>query len=338
MFDGISCAFLTSFLVFHLNFLFIIRPARHLNFTILNLILIFAAFFVQIYYPNLVNSHDSHTSFVMLANILSVVYAAFVLYIGLYIMKRESDLLRKAAEDQTESLKEVARIQNQMISIISHDVRSPLANIEQMLQMITSGMIPEAKKSEFNKQLLSSTRQTREILESMVTWTRAQVSDLGVNENLSVTCDLDVVLRKELEDWEDVALQKNIRLSYQADCPLPALVKADQNLAKTVLRNLVLNALKFTPKQGQVSIRIAETPTTIQLFVKDNGIGMSDSQKETLFRGRLTSKKGTNGEKGSGLGLWIIADMLQRIQGNIRVESEIDQGSTFIASIPKANL
>ena len=218
-------------------------------------------------------------------------------------MKRESDFLRKIAEDKAESLREVARVQNQMISIISHDVRSPLANIEQMLQMINNGMIPETKRKEFDLQLLNSTQQTREILESMVTWTRAQVSDLAIVNDPTVNCDLDAVLRHELPDWEIAAGKKNIKLVYYSDAALPARIRADKNLAKTVLRNLIFNAIKFTPTSGQVTVSIAETAETMQLIVKDTGVGMTEVQRETLFKGRLTSKKGTDGEKGSGLGL-----------------------------------
>ncbi len=332
---GISSVFLICLLVYHLNFLFILRPSRHLGFTILNIILVLGAYCFEQYYPNALLDAVSPV-YLKLGAVIGCFYAIIELYISLYIMKRESDILRRDAESQTESLREVARVQNQMISIISHDVRAPLANIEQMLQMINHGMIPPEKRKEFDVQLLNATRQTREILESMVTWTRAQVSDLKLGVVPELSCDLDVVLRNELEDWEAAAKQKNMNISYHAYCSLPALVKADQNLVKTVLRNLVFNAIKFTPQKGQVTIGVAETPNSIQIVVKDTGVGMSEEQANSLFKGRLTSRKGTDGEKGSGLGLWIIGDMLARVQGTVKVQSELGKGSAFTAEIPKA--
>ncbi len=333
--NGISSFFLICLMVYHLNFLFILRPSRHLSFTILNIVFVLGAYlFEQMYSSSLLDVISPQ--YLKFGAIVGTFYAIIELYISLYIMKRESDILRRAAENQTESLREVARVQNQMISIISHDVRSPLANIEQMLQMINHGMIPLEKRKEFDLQLLNGTRQTREILESMVTWTRAQVSDLKLGVVPEQSCDLDVVLRNELEDWEAAAKQKNMNISYHAYCALPALVKADQNLVKTVLRNLVFNAIKFTPQNGQVTIGVAETPNSIQIVVKDTGIGMSEEQANNLFKGRLTSRKGTDGEKGSGLGLWIIGDMLARVQGTVKVQSELGKGSAFTAEIPKA--
>ena len=334
LFGGVSASFSISFLVFFLNFLFIIRPTRYGIFTIFNLCVLALAFFAQAVFPKYF--YPSVSEVLIASNgIFACIYATSVLYTAMYIMKREASLLRKNIEIQSDALREVARVQNQMISIISHDVRAPLTNIEQMLQMIASGIIPDSKRSEFDKQLLGSTRQTREILESMVTWTRAQVSDFGLVNDSSLSCDLDVVVRREFPDWEIAAQEKQIDFKYQTHCALPALISADQNLAKTILRNLIFNALKFTPVNGKVTVEISESDSMIRLAVTDSGIGIPTEQLSVLFHGRLTSRRGTNGEKGSGLGLWIIGDMLQRIGGTIEVESKVAQGSTFIASIPK---
>jgi len=120
------------------------------------------------------------------------------------------------------------------------------------------------------------------------------------------------------------------------DVPENYHIIADENLLKTILRNLINNAVKFTPRNGMVSINLNKDDKETEISIKDTGIGLSESELKNIFKiDKIYSKPGTNNEKGSGLGLILCKEFVEKHGGKIWVESELEVGSVFKFTIPK---
>jgi signal transduction histidine kinase len=170
-------------------------------------------------------------------------------------------------------------------------------------------------------------------LENLLEWARSQTGKIQwVPENI----ELNQVAKSTVELLSRNAHQKNIRLQNQINGDKPC-VYADKNMLHTVFRNLISNAIKFTPDGGEVTINSIETKDFIETRVSDTGIGIAEKDIEKLFRiDTHFSRSGTKDEQGTGLGLILCKEFLVKNGGNIRVESQVGKGSSFIFTLPAA--
>jgi signal transduction histidine kinase len=260
--------------------------------------------------------------------------------VGIYIIKSSRDYEQNAAEMHRQKLEKLNKVQSQMISIISHDVRSPMLNVQLMLNMMENELLPKEKIPEMAKQIGYNMTNSRELLESMVSWTRSQVREINTNTiDLSTmhTSIVHNIIQKNLSEWTNNAKRKQISIIYTPHCAIETTITADDNLLQTALRNIVLNAIKFTPLGGSITIESHTENDELRIDVTDNGLGMSPERTAQLFQTKLNATKGTTGERGSGIGLWIVSDMLSRTDANISVISKEGTGSTFTLTFPLAN-
>ncbi len=336
-FTGGYNAITTVCFILIISYFSFMMPKRIYNFFFgINFLIAVALIFIQFKYAHLfksaINPNDN-----MIQNTMAMVVITAILYFGIYVIKTSHDREQEKVAEQNKRLENLHRVQNQMISIISHDVRSPIGSVQLMLNLFERGMIPPEKASMMYAQIKGSMTNTNEVLESMLMWTRAQIDAIKQDKNTDLPFfdDIPELINKFKKTWTQAANDKKITIDYQVNINKNSAILADSALLHTVLRNLVFNAIKFTSPNGKIVVSATETPQTLVFKVKDTGVGMSQNRCAELFNDRVGSIKGTIGEQGSGIGLWIINDMLQRVNAQIQVESEEGKGSVFTVIFPK---
>jgi two-component system sensor histidine kinase/response regulator len=218
---------------------------------------------------------------------------------------------------------------NKLLSIISHDMRAPFTHIQGYLQLLNEVEIGSEERREVEKELLTTTDQTIEMLSNLLYWSKSQME--GVAADL-VEINLLTVLRKTLEIEKALASKKHIDLSYWVDADITVI--ADANMLQLVIRNVVNNAIKFTPQGGLINIYTQVLTDECKIIVADNGTGIDPDKKDSLFSMTSGSTFGTNNEKGVGLGLPLCKEFMERQGGHIYFESILGKGSNFYISIP----
>ncbi len=244
---------------------------------------------------------------------------------------------RKKAELEIEEAANRMNVLNSQkdmfFSIIAHDLRNPFNAIigytELLLMEIRSKNYHSVE--EFAEIVLNSSKRAMDLLTNLMEWARSQTGRLIYNPmHIGL---LDVV--NEVTDMIDqIGRQKDVTIRKDISNDIEIL--ADKDMIATVIRNLVSNAVKFTKPGGEIIIYTEQTPTSITLCVKDNGIGIAKDNLEKLFRidAGYTSK-GTKNEKGTGLGLILCKEFVEKHGGEIWAETEKDLGSTFFVSLPR---
>lgn len=250
------------------------------------------------------------------------------------VEKRTRELLRfneKLIESQNK-LKKLNANKDRFFSIISHDLRNQFMSIlgfTQMLKDIQSDFDKEEIILISNK-LYKSTRNTFALLENLLEWSSLQrdtIEFIAENFNLKEVVDEVIVLLKER------AVQKGIDLISNVNEDIS--IFADQNMIKTVLRNLISNALKFTSKNGSIFVEAETGDKTVNISVLDTGVGISEENIKELFRiDKKHSTNGTDGERGTGVGLILCKEFVEKNKGKIWVKSKIGHGSKFTFNLP----
>jgi signal transduction histidine kinase len=179
--------------------------------------------------------------------------------------------------------------------------------------------------------LKGTSRTAFELLDNLLAWARSQLNAISINPE---TFDLSSTITDALNLLNGNLMQKNISLSreYQGEC----MVFADKAMIETVIRNLLSNAIKFTPANGNITITLETNELDTILSVKDSGIGIEEERIEKVFNFAETqSTRGTEGEKGTGLGLILSKEFMLKNNGRIWFESAVNSGSTFYIALPR---
>jgi len=220
---------------------------------------------------------------------------------------------------------------DKFFSIISHDLKSPFSGLLGLTKMLDEEFdeITDEEKKEMIKQLHSSSNNIYELLEGLLEWARMQSGTIKFEPKL---IDISSSGNSVAKLLELNAGKKNIKFSSGLN---NAIAYADENMVKTVIRNLVTNAIKFTNNGGIVKIYSEEENNYQKIIVEDSGIGMSEEDLSKLFRIEIHhTTKGTNKESGTGVGLILCKDLVEKQGGEIWAESEIGKGSKFIFTLP----
>lgn len=245
-------------------------------------------------------------------------------------LKKENEMLKRELDGQRELLENIRGI----FSIASHDVRSSLASLvgfsEVLSEIIDSGE-HDNNVIDYVKIINEASHASLRLLEEVSNWIKLNIN----NENANFDdLNLNNEFIQSIAPFSEVVKKKNINLIDGVDKNL--YVYFDGNILRTVIRNLVSNAVKFTPEGGDVTVSSEESLDSVKIYVKDSGAGMSKEKIERLFQNIVKSEAGTNNEKGLGIGLYMCKRLVSKNNGNIEVESEGEgKGSTFIVTIPK---
>lgn len=236
-------------------------------------------------------------------------------------------------EKENEELKNKLEDMEKSFRIIAHDLIGPVGNAAVLTEMLSEGIkdgsMDKEELVESMDALSTNGRATLKLLEDLLTWSRLQQG--GAQPEILVTKLSDQV-NDSIAPIIQIAKQKDIKLINEVSENVEIL--ADSNMLQTVLRNLSSNSIKFTPNGGNITISSQMKDNKVEIIVKDDGVGLKDEQKIKLFESVGVTSVGTNKEKGTGFGLSICKEIIEKMGGTIRAESEGEgKGTSFIVTL-----
>lgn len=237
-------------------------------------------------------------------------------------------------EITNDELAQTNATKDKLFSIISHDLRNPLQAIllnGELLHNFKNKMSDEEQQDRISK-ILESSNNLNKLLEDLLQWSRTQMKRIELHP---VDFDLSSLVNVVINLHSEQASQKGIQIENLI--PDNLMINADMNLINAVFRNLISNAIKFTPQGGKISIGCGKQSNDFcEIFVKDTGVGIPKENIEKLFSIATSfTTRGTNNESGTGLGLILVKEFIKLNKGDIVVESEINKGTTFMIKLPK---
>ncbi|WP_426294081.1 sensor histidine kinase [Dyadobacter endophyticus] len=298
---------------------------------------------VEFYYPHLVpdtyttrsNRFVDHMS--AYAVVAAITYFCIDYIRGSYesekISAREKskaiELQNSQIVKQNEELEKLNAEKNKLMSIVAHDLRSPLASIQNFLELLTQHELDEEQKLDIENDLLNSTKNTMAMLSKLLDWSKSQLHGVSVNMEY---LDVQTLFEPTLNLERDIAARKNISLDYYFDPS--AGIYADSDMMQLILRNIVGNAIKFTGIGGHIVVKTEGRGSNCLISIQDDGIGMSEEKQQSIFSLNVESTFGTNNEKGVGLGLMICMEFIKAQNGKIWLESTPGEGTCFYILVP----
>ena len=239
---------------------------------------------------------------------------------------------KRIIEKQNRELMATINNRDKMYSVIAHDLRSPMASIRMVLNLVVASMSPDIIGPELFELLDKANKESEEVhdlLDNLLKWTKSQTGRLNV---VLQDLDLNDIIPGVVDIFEMIAATKRIKLVFQGtDTPL--MVRADNDMLKTVVRNFMSNAVKFSPEDSTIEIVMRAEGDFAKISVIDHGVGIAADRIDTIFHKGETTY-GTGGEEGSGLGLQLCQDFARKNGGDVTVESVEGQGSTFSVTVP----
>jgi signal transduction histidine kinase len=230
---------------------------------------------------------------------------------------------------KNEKLKALIHSKNKLISILSHDLKSPINSLKSLLDLSKTGDVTQQEFDIFVSQISERMELTQNLIDNILLWAKSQVSGAYLNP---YPFSLKELTMNNIALYKEFATKKNIELSISNGTDI--IVNAHQESINMVIRNLISNSIKFTPEQGAIKIEIKENGNYAEFHIKDSGVGISEENIPKLFEYENYTTLGTNQEKGSGLGLAICKDFILKNKGKIWVESQPNIGTTFKFKIP----
>jgi signal transduction histidine kinase len=247
--------------------------------------------------------------------------------------KIEMRLKNKKLDFQKELLQKQLDFQKRVFSLIAHDVRSPLISMHGIVHLFTDELISfeEAKSSALKIQ--KDIQNILNILDHILAWGKLQQSNNKINPRVE-TFNLKEYLLPIFESETHRAEQKGVKFSYSIQ-NTSSNIQSDPFLLGSIIRNLLNNAIKFTPAGGKVFCEISQESQNLKIIVKDTGIGMSEEIQQNFWTGAgIVSRKGTNNEQGSGTALQLLRTFIYLLGGKIYLESKENEGTTFTVFLP----
>lgn len=323
---------------FLLTFLIIISitpPKTHIIWFLLHSSIVLALFAVELKVPGVVAYQYENLDPYRMAD-LGLTYVPVLLFIytiGFFIRKSYHKE-RLLAEERLDTinvkkgeLEHLNSEKDRLFSIIGHDLRSPLFSIQGFLEILNEPNIEEEEKVEIQKQLLDLTTNTSNLLNNLLLWS----SNNGKAAS-SQKITLQPTISEVVNLIEPQAYKKNISLNY-INIEEPISVVADGDMLQVVVRNILGNAIKFTPPGGNIQLWCTKMDKHIEIHIQDNGIGIPKESQADVFSSKAKSTSGTQNETGIGLGLVLCHDFMKSMGGDIRFTSQQGKGSTFTLSL-----
>lgn len=286
---------------------------------------------IQFYRPDLITNFSTETER-WVDNIITVIYSSYFIYIIIRFVHKNYTLERLKAEKGEIRLHQLNADKDRFISILGHDLKSPFNNLLGLSELLTEDIRKldideiESITNDINK----TARTTYNLLEDILMWARTQQGKIPFKPQILSFRNIYMGI---LEILNSNANAKNITINYSARDEIN--IFADIDMLKTILRNLVSNAIKFTNKGGATNINAEENSGNVTISVSDNGIGIKPENLTKLFDiSEVITTKGTANETGTGLGLLLCKEFVEKHGGKIWVESEIGKGSDFKFTLP----
>lgn len=264
--------------------------------------------------------------------VLIALFLLTVVMIWVWLLRKQIKKKTESINNKNQELQKLNAEKDKFLSIIAHDLRSPFNSIigfSNLLLMQANKTDIENIK-EYSNIIKNSSEKAMDLLTNLMEWSRSQTGRMNFNPEYF---EIDNTINKIVLLFSDIAAQKSIRIEIEI---LPNItVYADKEMVSTILRNLISNAIKFTPKGGNIKIRNKIEQNKVEISIQDTGVGLSKSAIENLFNiDAKNSTPGTHKEQGTGLGLIICKDFIDKHNERIWVESESGKGSVFYFTLP----
>jgi signal transduction histidine kinase len=272
-------------------------------------------------------------------NVLLICYGIFILVI--LIITWQVDTYRKLSTrlgianneiaNRNEELYDLNQTKNRFFTMISHDVKQPLQSVEGLLGLLQDEKTDDPSINALFEGIRKSTRNTVSLLNNLLRWALSQTGELTYDP---VRLHLTQIIKDAIVLVDQQAEAKKITIVTNLDDAI--YMHLDIDMMQTVFRNLISNAIKFTESKGEVVITSSIQENEIHIAIKDNGIGMKPELASSLFQiGEMVSREGTSGEIGTGLGLILCKEFIEKHQGHIEITSALHEGTTFTIILPK---
>jgi signal transduction histidine kinase len=274
------------------------------------------------------------------AYVYASLFVLLVFIIVTFLIKRNEKIqksLNKALMTKTEDLeksqaylKEVNRTKVRLFSIIGHDLRGPIGAVQGLLQLVKDGEVSNEELLQFIPKLRRDMNSISFTLNNLLSWGNSQMN--GSNTK-AVAFDLKLVVQENIGLLAEIAGSKGIEVKNELQDN--TMIWSDTDQIDIVVRNLISNAIKFTPQNGEIIITGQEKSAVWEICVRDTGIGMDEQTLKRIFTEDTHTTYGTNDEKGTGLGLSLCKEMVEKNNGSIWANSTLKVGSTFYFTLPK---
>ncbi|RAJ29582.1 signal transduction histidine kinase [Pedobacter cryoconitis] len=326
--SGINGPGLVIYLLFFFLVISIVPKIQRFAWMSVNIIVALSLILFQYRYPELVpvNYEDN------LSRHLDFGYVYFftliIIYFILTSIITSYNRERLLAEKRAEQLEIANQSKNKLFSILAHDLRSPLNSIQSFLEISMEVEIEEEEKRSINSSLLKETKYTGQMLINLLSWSKTQMEGAIVKMlvlNLEWALETTLLLQTSLAEEKGLILNNKLLQNLY--------VIADNDMLELIVRNLLNNAIKFTPPGGQITISSEVHGKECWIKIQDTGIGIDTVDFDRIFSLNSQSTYGTNQEKGVGLGLVLCKEFIELQEGRIWVESTLNVGTTFFVSL-----
>jgi len=236
---------------------------------------------------------------------------------------------------QHEELQKLNMLKDRIFSIISHDVRAPLATLDGLLEIFSDEEIQLDEKEliGYVGTVKTELNSIQSLMDNLLYWAKSQLA----NREMSKTdVNINEVTQEISELFHDKSVKKSLDFYNHANSN--TTIYGDKNVISFVIRNLFANAIKFTPIGGRITVDLKVIEDSAVISVIDTGVGMDKEVLDSIFdEDMVSTQKGTSGEVGTGLGLMLCKELIEQNKGSLSVKSEIGKGSTFSFTIPIEN-
>lgn len=247
----------------------------------------------------------------------------------LYRSNNKKKEINRELQKQKKELEEADAIKNKLLSIVAHDLRTPLSALTGMLELVREDSLEKEEMQKLFSEMEFSLLQNMDIMENLLVWAKQQMSGLQINKRgfkARQLVDQIVASHAFTAQHKDIELQNRIEPELE--------VFGDYDLTKLVIRNLISNSIKFSEAGDHIVIDANHKGSTVQFLIQDTGIGIPEELQGQIFKSKATSRRGTNQEKGSGLGLSLCKEFVEKQGGSISFESAEGAGTTFFITLP----
>ncbi|MBM2816334.1 MAG: response regulator receiver sensor signal transduction histidine kinase [Ignavibacteria bacterium] len=248
---------------------------------------------------------------------------------------RKVNDLNEILTEKNDKLKELNSTKDKFFSIIAHDLRNPIGSFRSMTKALADNFteFTEEERLTFLSSMKTASELIYDLLENLLVWAQSQKGTLNF---FPIILDLNEIINNKLLLFRQSSQIKFIQI--ESNIGNGKIVKADSNMLNTILRNIINNAIKFTPEGGKISISAyPDSGDFITVSIKDTGVGIADKYIDKIFRiDSNVSTEGTNREKGTGLGLIICKEFIEKHGGRIWLESLQNIGTTVFFTLPRA--
>lgn len=269
-------------------------------------------------------------------NLILVALAVFLLIAALFVFdaKLKTQKLNGIVLQQKQQLEKLGLVKDKIFSVVSHDMRTPVNSIISFIQLLEGGYINQETLTKYAGQLKNTLGYTSAMMENLLNWASSQMQGF---KPVIEKFDIQLCIHEVIIALQQAANQKHIHVENLV--PSGTLCLADMNMSSLIIRNLLSNAIKFTPNKGSIKITAERSKEMILIHIVDTGVGLTEAQLQNFNKvdevtmGETT--RGTNSEKGTGIGIILCKTFIALMNGNLSVSSKPQLGSTFTIALPK---